>query len=99
MAAAIAAHEQELVLLCGGTSALFETAAVDWLRHVERVDGLKPSTLQGYRYRLTPPDTPARKQDADALTDASCAASAAASCTRSRPRRSTAGSTTSTIAA
>lgn len=62
MAAAIAAHEQELVLLCGGTSALFDAAAAHWLRHVERVDGLKPSTLQGYRYRLTPPDTPARKQ-------------------------------------
>lgn len=62
MAAAITAHEQELVVLCGGTSALFHTAAVDWLRHVEPVDGLKPSTLQGYRYRLTPPDTPARKQ-------------------------------------
>jgi len=62
MAAAIAAHEQELVLLCGETSALFDAAAVDWLRHVEQVDDLKPSTLQGYRYRLTPPDTPARKQ-------------------------------------
>jgi integrase len=62
MAAAIVAHEQEVVLLCGETSAMFDTAAVDWLHHVERVDGLKPSTLQDYRYRLTPPDTPARKQ-------------------------------------
>jgi len=99
MEAAIAAHEQELVLLCGGTSALFDTAAVDWLHHVERVDDLKPSTLQGYRYRLTPPDTPARKQGRRRANGPSCGGSADVNCTRSKPRRSTAGSMTSTIAA
>jgi integrase len=41
---------------------LFDVAAADWLRHQEHVARLKPSTLEVYRYMLTAPDTPARKQ-------------------------------------
>lgn len=62
MAAAIAAHEQELVLICDTSSRVFDVAAAAWLCHQERIVGLKPSTLEVCRYMLTAPDTPARKQ-------------------------------------
>lgn len=81
MDVAIAEHEEELQLLHGGTSALFEIAATDWLWRMEHVNGSKPSTLDVYRYFLTPPGTPARERGRRHADGRCCAPSAAACCT------------------
>src|SRR4051794_38580959 len=58
----IDAREEELAAEPPPATVTFDEAAADWLHHVEHVDGIKPSTLQSYRYMLRPPNAPSRKR-------------------------------------
>lgn len=59
---AIEAREASLADVHPSHEPLFEDAAADWLRHLENVDGAKPSTLSDYRYMLGPADASPRKR-------------------------------------
>ncbi len=49
-------HEAELATARpGGRQPTFDDAAADLMHRLERVDGVKPSTLADYRLMLTPP--------------------------------------------
>jgi integrase len=62
MASVIERYEEALQASAPSRRATFADAAALWLHHHEFVKGVKPSTLDDYRYLLAPPDTPARKR-------------------------------------
>jgi integrase len=67
MAQMIAEHEQtERAIEAGeierrARGASFREVAAEWLEHLERERGAKPSTLSDYRYMLAEPGTPHRR--------------------------------------
>jgi len=62
MASVIETHEEAVRASAPSRRATFADAAALWLHHLEHVKGVKPSTLDDYRYLLAPPDAPARKR-------------------------------------
>ena len=62
MASVIEAYEEERRASAPSRRATFADAAALWLHHLEHVKGVKPSTLDDYRYLLAPPDAPVRKR-------------------------------------
>jgi integrase len=62
MASVIEAHEEELRVSAPSRRSTFADAAALWQHHLEHVKGVKPSTLDDYRYLLAPPGAPARKR-------------------------------------
>ena len=67
MAQMIAEHEQAERAIeageieCRRRGASFREVAAEWLEHLERERGAKPSTLSDYRYMLAEPGTPHRR--------------------------------------
>lgn len=62
MGDAIRSHEASLGEPRADRAVTFSDAAAVWLRHIEHVEGCKPSTLADYRYMLAPVETLPRKR-------------------------------------